>query len=44
LKVLKESGFNGVLSYETEGFVDKDEAFKMVVESRKFLINALENT
>ncbi len=41
LKVLSEAGFDGVLSYETEGFQDADESYKMIVESRDFLTRAL---
>lgn len=41
LKVLKEAGYNGVLSYETEGFQDADESYEMIVESKDFLIKAL---
>ena len=41
LKVLKEAGYEGVLSYETEGFQDADESYKMIVESRDFLIDVL---
>ena len=44
LQVLKETGFNGVLSYETEGFQDAEESYKMIVDSRKFLMNVLENS
>jgi len=41
LKVLKEAGYNGVLSYETEGFQDADESYEMIVESKDFLTKAL---
>lgn len=41
LKVLKDTNYSGVLSYETEGFEDPEEAYKMIVESRKYLINLL---
>lgn len=41
LKVLKDANYAGVLSYETEGFEDPEEACKMIVESREYLINTL---
>ncbi|MCL4377688.1 MAG: sugar phosphate isomerase/epimerase [Actinobacteria bacterium] len=41
LEVLKKSGYQGVLSYETEGFEEPVEAYGMIVESRKFLIDVL---
>ncbi|NQT66555.1 MAG: sugar phosphate isomerase/epimerase [Actinobacteria bacterium] len=43
LKVLKDTNYSGVLSYETEGFEDPEEAFKMILDSKEFLINALRN-
>lgn len=42
LKVLKEAGYDGVLSYETEGFQDADESNQMILESRDFLIKTLD--
>jgi sugar phosphate isomerase/epimerase len=41
LKILKEAGFAGVLSYETEGWEETEEAEKMIRESREWMINAL---
>jgi len=41
LKILKEAGFTGVLSYETEGWEESEEAEDMIKQSREFLINAL---
>lgn len=41
LKALKDANYSGVLSYETEGFEEPDKAYKMIVESREYLINAL---
>jgi sugar phosphate isomerase/epimerase len=41
LKVLKNANYSGVLSYETEGFEDPEEAYKMIVKSREYLINTL---
>lgn len=42
LKVFKEFGFAGVLSYETEGWEDAEESVEMIKKSRQFLINALD--
>ena len=41
LKILKKNGFEGVLSYETEGNQTEEEAKNMIGESRKFMIDAL---
>ncbi|HSB04657.1 MAG TPA: sugar phosphate isomerase/epimerase family protein [Thermodesulfobacteriota bacterium] len=41
LKILKKNGFEGVLSYETEGNQSEEEAKEMIAESRKFMIDAL---
>ena len=41
LRILKENGFEGVLSYETEGNQPEEETKKMIAESRKFMIDAL---
>lgn len=41
LKILKKNGFEGVLSYETEGNQTEVEAKRMIAESRKFMIDAL---
>jgi sugar phosphate isomerase/epimerase len=43
LNILKEAGFTGVLSYETEGWEEPEEAEEMIKQSREFLINALPN-
>jgi sugar phosphate isomerase/epimerase len=42
LKVLKKAGFEGVLSYETEGWEEAEESEEMIKKSRQFLINALD--
>ncbi len=41
LKILKENGFEGVLSYETEGNQTEEETKRMIAESRRFMIEAL---
>lgn len=41
LKILKKNGFEGVLSYETEGNQTEEETKRMIAESRKFMIKAL---
>lgn len=41
LEVLKKSGYQGVLSFETEGFEEPEESYKMILDSKNFLINAL---
>jgi sugar phosphate isomerase/epimerase len=41
LRILKKNGFEGVLSYETEGNQTEEEAKKMIAESRTFMIDAL---
>jgi sugar phosphate isomerase/epimerase len=41
LNILHEAGFTGVLSYETEGWEEPEEAEDMIKQSREFLINAL---
>lgn len=41
LKILKESGFEGVLSCETEGRQETDASEVMIRKGRDFLINAL---
>jgi sugar phosphate isomerase/epimerase len=43
LKILKETGFEGVLSYETEGWETAEESEEMIKESRKFLLESLKN-
>lgn len=43
LKILKEAGFTGVLSYETEGWEESEKAEEMIRQSREFLIHALTN-
>jgi len=42
LKILKKNGFEGVLSYETEGNQTEEETKKMIAESREFMIKALQ--
>ena len=41
LRILKENGFEGVLSYETEGNQPEEETKKMIAESRRFMIETL---
>jgi sugar phosphate isomerase/epimerase len=41
LRILKANGYNGVLSYETEGNQTEEESQKMIAESRNFMIEAL---
>jgi sugar phosphate isomerase/epimerase len=43
LKVLKEAGYQGVLSYETEGMQDPEESQSMIVASRTYLKEALQD-
>jgi sugar phosphate isomerase/epimerase len=43
LRILKEAEFNGVLSYETEGWQDAEESVVMITKSRQFLIDALQD-
>jgi sugar phosphate isomerase/epimerase len=42
LRVLKDAGFTGVLSYETEGWEEVDEAVQMITKSREWTINTLQ--
>jgi sugar phosphate isomerase/epimerase len=41
LKIFKRAGFDGVISYETEGWEDAAEAEKTIGESRTFMLGAL---
>jgi sugar phosphate isomerase/epimerase len=41
LKILKEAGYRGVLSYETEGMQDVEESEAMIRASKRFLERAL---
>ena len=41
LRILKRKGFEGVLSYETEGNQTEEEAKKLIAESRTYMIEAL---
>ncbi len=43
VRILHEAGFDGVLSYETEGWEKPDEAEQMIRASRTWMINALKN-
>ncbi|MFA5015041.1 MAG: sugar phosphate isomerase/epimerase family protein, partial [Actinomycetota bacterium] len=43
MKALKEVGSDAVLAYETEGCEDKEKAYQMIVESKKWVENALKN-
>lgn len=43
LKVLREAGYQGVLSYETEGMQDPEESQTMIVASRTYLKEALQD-
>ncbi len=42
LKILKQAGFSGVLSYETEGWEDAEETKQMIRDSKAFLESVLE--
>jgi sugar phosphate isomerase/epimerase len=41
IRILKEAGFDGVLSYETEGWEKPEESEGMIRASRKWMIDAL---
>jgi len=41
LRLLKEKGYTGVLSYETEGNHTAEETWKLIAESRTFMIGVL---
>ena len=41
LRILKGAGFEGVLSYETEGWEEPDAAMTMIVKSRDYMMEAL---
>lgn len=41
LRILKANGYEGVLSYETEGNQTEEESQKMIAESRTFMIETL---
>jgi sugar phosphate isomerase/epimerase len=41
LRILKAAGYQGVLSYETEGMQTPEESQEMIIASRQYLINAL---
>jgi sugar phosphate isomerase/epimerase len=41
LRLLKQAGFDGVLSYETEGFEEAEEAQKMITLSRQYMLGML---
>lgn len=43
LRALNEVGSDAVLAYETEGCEDKEKAYEMIVESKKWVENALKN-
>jgi L-ribulose-5-phosphate 3-epimerase len=43
LRILKEAGYTGALSYETEGWEEPKESEEMIRESRKFLLDALKS-
>jgi sugar phosphate isomerase/epimerase len=42
LKVLSQVGYDGVLSYETEGFQDPDETFTMIKDSKAYIMQILQ--
>ncbi len=42
LRILKENGYEGVYSWQTEGFQSGEETRKWMEESRRFMIRALE--
>lgn len=41
LDYLNKAGYEGVLSYETEGMQSTEESIQMIIKSREFLISAL---
>jgi len=41
VRILRDGGFDGVLSYETEGWQDSDEAMGMIEQSRSWIENLL---
>ena len=41
IRLLQAAGYDGVLSYETEGMQQPDESQKMIIESKKYLENLL---
>ncbi|HEY45331.1 MAG TPA: sugar phosphate isomerase/epimerase [Anaerolineae bacterium] len=41
LRILRETGFDGVLSYETEGWEDPEDAVRMISDSKRYMIHAL---
>jgi sugar phosphate isomerase/epimerase len=41
LRILKKNGFEGVLSYETEGNQSEEETKRMIADSRTFMVDAL---
>lgn len=43
LKILKQAGYDGVLSYETEGWEDDGETRQMIRESKRFIEDALQD-
>jgi sugar phosphate isomerase/epimerase len=43
LRILKQKGFTGVLSFETEGNQTAEETQKMIAESRQFMISMLKD-
>ena len=43
LMILDKAGYNGVLSYETEGMQDAEESQTMILSSKKFMEDALKS-
>lgn len=43
IRLLNDAGYEGVLSYETEGMQEPEESQKMIIESKKYLENLLKN-
>jgi sugar phosphate isomerase/epimerase len=41
LRILKANGYDGVLSYETEGNQTEKESHEMIAQSRKFMVEVL---
>ena len=43
LKILKQAGYDGVLSFEREGWEDDGETRQMIRESKRFMEDALQD-
>jgi sugar phosphate isomerase/epimerase len=42
MQVLQQAGYEGVLSYETEGFEDPEQTFAMIKDSRAYMLQVLQ--